>query len=112
MKRILFVCSQNKLRSPTAERIFSQYGGFIVASAGMAFDAENKLNADYVSGADIIFVMEKPQEKLLRKKYKRYLKNTEVVCLDIPDQYDFMDPELVRILWERVSEHLKRLQQG
>jgi len=35
MKRILFLCSQNKLRSPTAECIFTDYPGIEVDSAGL-----------------------------------------------------------------------------
>ncbi len=108
-KRVLFICSQNKLRSPTAEKVFSDMSGLILASAGLGYDAEVQVNADYVAGSDMIFVMEKGQEELLRKKFGKYLKNVEVVCLDIPDQYDYMDPELIKILWERVPEHLNKL---
>jgi len=108
-KRVLFVCSQNMLRSPTAEKIFSEYGNLVVASAGVGIDAEIKLNNDYVSGSDLIFVMEEDQREILLKKFKKYLNNVKVVCLDIPDQYDFMDPELIRILWEKVPPHIKEL---
>ena len=67
-KRVLFVCSQNMLRSPAAEKIFSEYGNLVVASAGVGIDAEIKLNNDYVSGSDLIFVMEEDQREILLKK--------------------------------------------
>jgi len=102
LKRILFVCSQNKLRSPTAERIFTHVNGLIVASVGLDHDTALKINADYVAGSDLIFAMEKSHEMKLKRRFKRYLSGVKVVCLDIPDQYDYMQPELIKMLWEKV----------
>ena len=65
MKRVLFVCSQNRLRSLTAEQIFSGLPGLQVASAGLAHDARLKVNADLVAASDLIFVMEKQHEEKL-----------------------------------------------
>ena len=107
MKRVLFLCSQNKLRSPTAERVFSNGSELIVASAGLSHDAEVKVNADYVAGSDLIFVMEKSHEEKLKRRFKNHLAGVKVICLDIPDQYDYMDPELVKILLEKVPPYLK-----
>ena len=107
MKRVLFLCSQNKMRSPTAERVFSNWSELIVASAGFNHDAEVKVNADYVAGSDLIFVMEKSHEEKLKSRFKSHLARVKVICLDIPDQYDYMDPELVKILLEKVPPYLK-----
>ena len=106
MKRVLFVCSQNRLRSPTAERIFAALDGLIVASVGLDYDAKVKINADYVAGSDLIFVMENSHEVKLKRRFKRYLSGVQVVCLDIPDQYDYMHPELIKILWQKVPPWL------
>jgi predicted protein tyrosine phosphatase len=106
MKRLLFVCSRNKLRSPTAEQVFSTWPDIEVASGGLNSDAENPLTPELVKWADIIFVMEKAHRKKLSASYKAQLNGQRVVCLDIPDRYDFMDPELVRILGERVPKFL------
>jgi predicted protein tyrosine phosphatase len=106
MKRVLFVCSQNRLRSPTAEQVFAAHPALECTSAGTNHDAENPLSAELVEWADVIFVMERAHRNKLTAKFKRYLAHKRVVCLDIPDDYEFMDPELVRLLKVRVSRAL------
>lgn len=106
MKNVLFVCSQNRLRSPTAEQIFSKRHDIEVSSAGTNNDADNPLNRELVEWADIIFVMEKAHLNKLRQRFRSALKDTRMICLDIPDRYQFMDPELVRLLEAKVSRHL------
>jgi predicted protein tyrosine phosphatase len=106
MKKLLFVCSQNRLRSPTAEQIFSNRHDIEVDSAGMNNDADNPLTAELVEWADIIFVMEKTHRNKLQQRFRPQLKKARVICLDIPDEYEFMDPMLVRLLEARVSRYL------
>jgi len=107
LKRVLFVCSQNKLRSPTAEQVFATRPDLEVSSAGTNHDAEEPLTGELVAWADLIFVMEKTHRAKLSKRFRRHLK-ARVVCLDIPDDYAFMDPALVTLLLDRVSPHLPR----
>lgn len=107
MRHILFVCSQNKLRSPTAEEVFSSWPDLEVASAGLNNDAESPLTPELVEWADIIFVMEKVHRTRLTAAFKRHLNRQRIVCLDIPDRYSFMDPALVGILRERVPKFLE-----
>ncbi|MFD1332395.1 low molecular weight protein tyrosine phosphatase family protein [Methylopila musalis] len=106
MKRVLFVCSRNRLRSPTAERVFGARRDLDVASAGLAPDAEEPLTADLVEWAELIFVMEKRHRAALNRRFGRRLRHARVVCLDIPDDYGFMDPRLVQLLEARVGRHL------
>lgn len=106
MRRYLFVCSQNRLRSPTAEQIFSARKDIEVASAGTNNDAENPLTAELIDWADSIFVMERAHRNKIQKRFRASLKNKHLVCLDIPDDYEFMDPVLVRILENRMSRYL------
>jgi predicted protein tyrosine phosphatase len=106
MKRVLFICSQNRLRGPTAEQVFSAHADLECASAGLNHDAENVVTPELVEWADVIFVMEKAHKAKLTSKFKRHLKNARVVCLDIPDNYEFMDPALVQILESKVGRHL------
>ncbi|WP_192255171.1 low molecular weight protein tyrosine phosphatase family protein [Mesorhizobium silamurunense] len=106
MKNALFVCSQNRLRSPTAEQVFSKQRDIEVESAGTNHDAENPLTPELVAWADIIFVMEKAHRAKLQKKFRSSLKRARVICLDIPDDYEFMDPELVRLLEAKVPRYL------
>jgi len=95
---LLFVCSRNRLRSPTAEQLFLGYDGIETDSAGLSADADVVLSADQVEWADVIFVMEKRHRALLGGK--------RVICLDIADDYSFMQPELVAVLTRKVSPFL------
>jgi predicted protein tyrosine phosphatase len=103
MKHILFICSQNKLRSPTAEAIFAEKEGFDVLSAGLNNDAEIPLTPELVEWAETIFVMEKAQRNKLRKKFRKNINKQRVICLDIPDDYEYMQPELVEILEQKLD---------
>lgn len=109
MKRLLFVCSQNKLRSPTAEAVFAKWEGVEVASCGLNHDADIPASSELIQWADIIFVMEKAHRNKLSAKFKSFLSGKRVVCLDIPDEFEYMDPILVSLLQAKVSKHLPRL---
>ena len=106
MKKILFICSQNKLRSPTAEQVFSLDERLEVRSAGLDKDAVNTLSSDDIEWADIIFVMETSHQKELSKKYGKFLRGKRIICLNITDDYEFMDRELIRILKTSVAGYL------
>src|SRR5258708_1627195 len=109
MQKILFICSQNKLRSPTAEAIFSGRPGIEAVSAGLNRDGVTPLSSEMIEWADIIFVMEKMHKNKLSAKFKSYLRQKRVICLEISDDYDYMDPVLVRLLEVSVSRHLLKL---
>ncbi len=106
MKNVLFVCSQNKLRSPTAEQVFSDWPGVETASAGTNNDAENPLASELVEWADIIFVMERTHRTKLQTRYRAAMKKARLICLDIPDDYQFMEPALVELLKAKVARYL------
>ncbi|MDE3106042.1 MAG: low molecular weight protein tyrosine phosphatase family protein [Acidobacteriota bacterium] len=105
--RILFVCSRNRLRSPTAEAVFSCQQGIEAASAGTSADAEAALSAELIEWAEIIFVMERVHQRKLLERFGTLLKGKQVVVLGIPDKYKYMDPELVAVLRRRVTPYLK-----
>ncbi|WP_308365334.1 MULTISPECIES: phosphotyrosine protein phosphatase [unclassified Microbulbifer] len=104
---LLFVCSENRLRSPTGEEVFSKYQNVNAVGCGTNSDAETPIGGDLIEWADIIFVMESSHRNKVSKKYKDLLKNKKLVCLDIPDEYERMDPMLVRILENRVMKHMR-----
>ncbi len=81
MKRALFICSQNRLRSPTAEQVFSGRPGFEVASAGLNNDANVPVSPELLQWADIIFVMERAHRNKLSKKFRPHLRDKRIVCL-------------------------------
>lgn len=107
MKRVLFICSQNRLRSPTAERVFAGREGLDVASAGLDTNASTPVSVELLEWADLIFVMEESHRNQLSRKFQPYLKNKRVVSLDIPDVYGFMDPVLVRLLEVKAGPFLR-----
>lgn len=107
VQRLLFICSQNRLRSPTAEQVFSTWEGLECDSAGLAPDAVASLSTEQVEWADIIFVMEKSHRSKLAKKFKKHLNGKRVIVLGIPDDYEFMQDELVRLLNVKVPQFLR-----
>ena len=104
---LLFVCSENRLRSPTGEEVFSKYEGINALGAGTNSDAETPVSGDLIEWADIIFVMEKSHRNKISKRFKELLQGKKLVCLDVPDNYDRMDPVLVRLLENKVSRHVR-----
>ena len=106
-EKILFVCSRNRLRSPTAEEVFSRNKAIEVASAGTNHDAEVPVTVDLIAWADVIFVMERQHRAKLQMRFGAALKAKRLVCLGIPDRFAFMDPELIRILEARLPQYAK-----
>lgn len=104
---VLFVCSRNRLRSPTAEMVFAEWRGVDTDSAGTADDAEVRLSADHIEWADIVFVMEKQHRARIAKRFRKSLGAKRIVCLDIPDDYGFMQPELVELLERKAGAYLR-----
>jgi predicted protein tyrosine phosphatase len=100
--KLLFICSRNRWRSPTAETVFSEYEGLEVDSAGLDRDAEVLLSSEAIEWADVIFVMEKIHRQKLNKNFQPWLKNKRVICLDIPDRYEYMDSTLIELLKKKV----------
>lgn len=103
---VLFICSRNRLRSPTAEQVFAGWPGIETASAGTERDADNPVTPELLAWADIVFVMERRHRSKLSAKFRSHLDGKRVICLSIPDDYDYMDPELVRLLCTVVPPHL------
>ena len=105
-KNTLFICSQNRLRSPTAEQVFASWPGVETASAGISRDADNPVTPELLRWADLVFVMEPAHRNKLRASFKASLNGQSVICLDIPDDFEYMAPELVQLLKIKVPRHL------
>lgn len=105
-RRLLFICSQNRLRSPTAETIFATHPGIEVDSAGLNHDAVVPLSPEQIEWADLILVMEQDHRRRLSRNFRRHLAGKRVVVLNIPDDYDYMDPELVELLKARCARYI------
>lgn len=106
MVNVLFICSQNRLRSPTAEQVFADWPGIETASAGINHDAQVPVCPELLEWADLILVMEPRHRAKLSKTFKPHLRDKKVICLNIPDDFEFMAPELIEILHKRVPQFL------
>lgn len=103
---LLFVCSENRLRSPTAEAIFSDYSGVKARSAGLGPLAGTPVSRELVEWAHVVLVMEPAHKREIERDYSKLVEDTPIVSLDIPDRFPYMDPELVDLLKRKVPEHV------
>ena len=106
VQKLLFVCSQNRLRSLTAEKLFEKVLGYQVRSAGTQPDARIVITEGHIGWADIIFVMEKSHLSRIRRKFPEALQGKRVITLHIPDDYEFMQPELLDELRGKLAPYV------
>lgn len=100
--KLLFVCSRNRLRSPTGEAVFNEVEGIEARSAGTARDAVRQITLDDIRWADIIFAMEDKHESRIRADFRQAVDFKTIHVLNVPDDYRYMQEELVALLRERV----------
>ena len=105
---ILFICSRNKWRSPTAETIYKNYSELNVKSAGTEPSARIKITAKAIIWADLIFVMEKKHKQRIQEKFSFEIANKKIINLDIPDDYQYMDPELIEEIKSKVHLYISQ----
>lgn len=86
--------------------MFSSWPGLEASSAGLNNDAENPVTPELLAWADTIFVMERAHRSRLSSRFKQHLGNKRVICLEIPDEFEYMDPDLIRLLEARVPRYL------
>nr|WP_262907562.1 protein tyrosine phosphatase [Hymenobacter sp. BT770] len=103
---MLFVCSQNKWRSLTAERLFDHHPHYKARSAGTEPGARVRVTAGHLGWADVIFVMEPRHADKLREKFAEAVDGKRVVLLRIPDKYPFGDSALIALLQQKLKEYL------
>lgn len=107
MKNVLFICSRNQWRSPTGEQVWKNEPGLSVRSAGTSPKARRTVNASDVQWADLIFVMEEKHKSRMKAQFTRLLAHKDIQVLDIPDEYQYMDTELVEIFKQSVGSYLE-----
>lgn len=103
---ILFVCSRNQWRSPTAEQIWRKHPALSVRSGGTSPNARHPISANDLAWAHVVFVMEEKHKSRLVAEHRRLLDNKPIHVLDIPDEYKYMDEELVGLLRQTVGSIL------
>ena len=106
-QKLLFVCGQNRYRSPTAERLYEGSEDYEVTSAGVDPAARIRVSQEHIEWADLIFVMEREQAAKLRRKFKNAMEGKRVICLNIPDTYGYMNLNLVEELRRKLSDYVR-----
>jgi predicted protein tyrosine phosphatase len=103
---VLFICSRNQWRSPTAEQMWRKHPEVSARSAGTSPNARHKVSIEDIRWATVILVMEEKHKSRLTAEFTTLLDNKPIHVLDIPDDYKYMDPELVEMLEQSVNNLL------
>lgn len=104
---VLFICSRNQWRSPTGEQVWKNHPALTVRSAGTSPSAKRTVSVKDIQWADVIFVMEEKHKNRLKARFTRLLDHKSIQILDIPDEYQYMDEELVNIMKQSVGSYLE-----
>ena len=104
--KLLFICSRNEWRSRTAEEIFKHLPGYAVKSAGTEPAARIRVTKGLIGWSDKIFVMERKHRDILRERFPEAIGDRPIYCLDIPDEFIFMDPDLIDSLQSAMAQHI------
>lgn len=107
----LFICSRNQWRSPerhcrASERIFAKDYGIHTRSAGTSAQAKHKITTNDIAWADVIFVMEHKHKQRIKADFAKPCQFKTIVVLDIPDDYHYMDAELIELLQQSMQPYL------
>ncbi|WP_395750752.1 low molecular weight protein tyrosine phosphatase family protein [Prosthecobacter sp.] len=100
---LLFICSRNQWRSPTAEKVYQNDPRVEARSAGTSASARTRVSEKLLKWADVVLVMEHAHKQRLAEMFPQLVSGLRFEVLDIPDDYPFMDEELMRLIRERVE---------
>lgn len=106
--KVLFVCAMNKQRSVTAERLYRNDPRIEVRSAGVRAEANRRVGEKDLAWADIVFVMEPEHKRWIATRFEG-MDLPAIEVLDIPDEFEVMDPELMAILKSLLDPEFERL---
>jgi predicted protein tyrosine phosphatase len=96
--KILFVCGRNQWRSPTAERIYRDDPRVAARSAGVGAKSAHRLSDADLDWADLVLVMERKYVSRIRSDFALRSNLPPIESLDIPDEFELMDPELIALI--------------
>lgn len=124
-KKVLFVCSGNYDRSPTAQKLFSNINGIITGSAGTGvgdcetqnnwgkYNGPHQIGLDDLNWADYVLVMKERQKEIIKKNFPEWFaeKKGKIKVLEIEDEYFTIKQkeELKKFLLEKVAPLLEKL---
>jgi predicted protein tyrosine phosphatase len=96
LSNLLFICSKNRWRSPTAALLFRNHPIHSARSAGTSDRARIRVTQKMLDWADVIFLMEQRHSDIVKQRFN--LSGQKLIVLDIEDSYRFGDKELVSLL--------------
>ena len=103
-ENLLFICSRNQWRSPTAEKLFRNHPYYAAKSAGTSPRARIRLTARLIAWSDVLLVMERKHQRLVRERFGEVIGDKTVIVLGIEDRYAFGDPALITLLKEKLAD--------
>ena len=103
---LLFICSRNKWRSRTAEELYRNFSGYAAKSAGTEPGSRQRVTEGLLGWADLVFVMQPRHRDYLHEKFSEAMAGKRVICLHIPDDFTYNDPELIELLKMNLSPHV------
>ena len=106
-QKLLFICSQNRLRSLTAEHMYRGFLDYEAKSAGTSPQARVQVSEEQIGWVDLIIVMEKKHGRKLKEHFGEAMRGKRVVCLNLPDIYRYMEPALIDELRARLREYVE-----
>lgn len=106
--KILFVCGRNKWRSPTAKKVYKNDARINVRSAGMSDKSPHQISSSDIEWADLILVMERKYKTQILSKFRDY-KISSIESLEIPDDYEYMDDELIELIKTGTEYYINNL---
>jgi len=97
-QHVLFVCSANLQRSPTAEKVFQNWQGVWESKSAGTMPLRNRrpLTQELIDWADVIIVMEPHHARHILTNFQT--EHSKIRILEIPDTYYRDDPELIQQL--------------
>jgi predicted protein tyrosine phosphatase len=111
--KILFVCGRNNRRGPTAERMYLHDHRLAVRAVGLHEMSKRRITAEDMAWADLVLVMERKYVVRLKDLFRKLDTLPPIEILGIPDEYIFMQRELIEALKPAVESALEdyRLEQ-
>ena len=104
-KRVLTVCSANMLRSPTIAHILSADPyNFNTRSAGTEPYALIPVTEDLLMWADEVVCADTEHALWIRNKMMAWMIDKPIIDLQIPDNYEYRNPELIEMIKERYGQ--------
>lgn len=105
--KLLVVCSRNKKRSLTAEKMYRKDQRLEIRSVGTSPQAKRKVTESDIRWADVILCMEDKHRKIIQQLFEKNSLPQTIQVLDIEDRYEYMDPELMRMLEVEIENIVK-----